>query len=104
MLIPLLKTIEESDNPSIGHPLLRKLGIEASVSELSTQINAFWSGEYPFRVPNGDQSKITDPLEWWRNIGKFDHSNLVSVSCDFAETLTTHHPSDVRLLDFFNPD
>jgi hypothetical protein len=76
----MLKTIEESDDPNIGHPLLRNLGIESSVRELSTQIDAFWNGEYPFRVLDGDRSKITDPLEWWRNVGKFDHANLISVS------------------------
>ena len=78
MLVPMLKTIEGSDDPNVGHPLLRKLGIESSVRELSTQIDAFWNGEYPFRVL--DRSKITDPLEWWRNIGKFDQANLISVS------------------------
>jgi hypothetical protein len=79
MLSPMLKVIEESDNPKVGHPLLRKLGIESSVRELSTQIDAFWNGEYPFRVIDGDRSKITDPLEWWCNIEKFDHANLISV-------------------------
>ena len=86
----------------IGHPLLRKLGIESSVRELSTQIDTFWNGEYPFRVLDGDRSKITDPLEWWRNIGKFDHANLISVSlqfvcgCDFNRTLTLARCSPLR--------
>ena len=80
MLLLMLKIIEGSSDPKVGHPLLRELGIESSVRELSTQIDAFWNGEYPFRVLDGDRSKITDPLEWWRNVGKFDHANLISVS------------------------
>ena len=74
----MLKTIEKSDNPKIGHPLLQQLGIESSVQELSTQIDAFWNGKYPFRVL--DWSTITDPLEWWHNIENFDHMKLISVS------------------------
>lgn len=77
MLKPMLERIQSSSDLSIGHPVLREKGISTSVKELKQQIDLFWNGEYPFRVT--EIEKITDPLSWWRDIGRHDGAKVLSV-------------------------
>jgi len=77
MLKPMLEWIQSSTNPSIGHPVLREKGVSTSVKDLKCQIELFWNGKYPFRVT--DAEKITDPLGWWRDIGRHDGAKVLSV-------------------------
>lgn len=77
MLKPMLEQIRSSSDPSIGHPVLREKGVGNSVKDLKHQIEQFWNGDYPFRV--ADAEKITDPLDWWRDVGKHDSAKVLSV-------------------------
>ena len=80
----MLETIEKSNDPDIGHPILRKKGPGTVVQELGQQINMFWRDEYPFRVL--DREKIVDPLEWWQDLAKHDHSQVLGVSVISSNT------------------
>ena len=77
MLKPMLERIESSTDPTVGHPVLRQKGVVASVRDLKCQIELFWNGEYPFRVTNIEE--VTDPLGWWRDIGRHDGAKVLSV-------------------------
>ncbi|SRR5260221_7082981 len=77
MLKPMLERIESSTNPTIGHPVLRQKGVIASVRDLKCQIELFWNGDYPFCVT--DIEKVTDPLGWWRDIGRHEGAKVLSV-------------------------
>ena len=77
MLKPMLERIQSSSDPSVGHPDLREKGVSTSVKDLKHQIELFWNGEYPFRVT--DVGKITNPLDWWRDIGRYDGAKVLSV-------------------------
>ena len=77
MLRPMLRVIEDSDDPCVGNQILHEKGPRNAVSSLSEQINLFWRGEYPFRLL--DREKIADPLKWWMDIAKHDHANVLPV-------------------------
>lgn len=77
MLKPMLQKIQSLADPDVGHPVLREKGISTSANDLKHQIELFWNGEYPFRVV--DIEKITDPLGWWRDIGRHDGAKVLSV-------------------------
>lgn len=77
MITPMLERIESSTDSTIGHPVLREKGVSTSVRDLKCQIELFWNGEYPFRVI--DIEKVTDPLAWWRDIGRHDGAKVLSV-------------------------
>ena len=77
MLKPMLERIQNSTDPNIGHPVLREKGVSTSVKDLKHQIELFWNGDYPFRVT--EAAKVTDPLDWWRDVGRHDGAKVLSV-------------------------
>ncbi len=77
MIKPMLERIGSSTDSTVGHPVLREKGVSTSVRDLKCQIELFWNGEYPFRVV--DVAKVTDPLAWWRDIGRHDGAKVLSV-------------------------
>ena len=77
MLSQCWEQIQNSSDPSIGHPVLREKGISNSVNNLKHQIELFWNCDYPFRVV--DAEKITDPLDWWHDIGRHNSTKVLLV-------------------------
>ena len=77
LLRRLLKQIEQAPNDtSIGVPCLRKKGPRNSLQDLRSQLDAYWQGDYPFRV----QCSVDNPLEWWRERAKHESADILGVS------------------------
>jgi hypothetical protein len=72
-----LEQIQSSSDASIGHPVLREKGVIKSINKLKHQIEIFWNGDYPFHV--AESEKISNPLDWWRDIGRHDGAKVLSV-------------------------
>jgi hypothetical protein len=73
----MLEQIQSSSDASIGHPVLREKAVIKSIKKLKHQIEIFWNGDYPFCI--ADPEKISDPLDWWRDIGRHDGAKVLSV-------------------------
>lgn len=97
LLRPMLEMIEKSDDPEVGHPILRKKGPSLVVRELSQQIDMFWRDEYPFH--NLGHETINDPFAWWQDLAKHNHAQVLRVSVliihllnQVGKSLTFNHP------------
>jgi len=85
----MLETIEKSDDPDVGHTILRAKGPGTAVRELCQQIDMFWRDEYPFHIL--DHGKIDDPLAWWQDLAKHNHAHILGVSVPVIGSLSPVH-------------
>ncbi|KAF9539892.1 hypothetical protein CPC08DRAFT_651083, partial [Agrocybe pediades] len=77
LFVPILERVQKSSDPSIGHPVVREMGVVQAAAKFKQEVEQFWNGEYPFRVI--DAETIRDPLAWWRDLANYNGAKLLSI-------------------------